>query len=103
MLHAFDHSLFAHHSGKDDEGNIHAALLQELQRLQCAKRWQDIIRKDDVRPGLELAAVLLLIVYALAPGLDASALQSPHHEVEVHSFVFDDQHRKGVKHENDSL
>ena len=99
MLHGFHHGLLAHHSGKDNQGNIQTALLQQMQRLQGAKRRQDIIGKDDVRLELELLTVFLFGVHAHAPGIHAGAVQSPRHQVEVRRFVFDDQHRD---HQNDS-
>ena len=73
-FHTFHHCFFARRAGKNDEGDIQAAFLQQFQRAQRAEPGQHIIRKDDVGLDLELAAVLLFRVHAPALRVNTGTL-----------------------------
>ncbi len=91
LAHDFDRRLLADAAGKDDEGNVQAALFHQLQRASATKVWQRPVGQDQVEGRFERGHIVRLIVHTPPGKLKTLFLQAQDHQLGVIEIVFDDQ------------
>jgi hypothetical protein len=98
VLHGLDGGVFADGAGDDDEGDVQAALVEQLQGGEGVELGHAVVGEDDVRGRIEPGQKLRARGATVAPDRQARPPQLMKHEVGVGFAVFEDQHLDGNAH-----